>query len=565
MDIHRQHKLSVSAAVFIGLSIFSQLGFSQAQQYMLDNGVLRFGGQGQATTSYNTAPSIVPSGMLQQPFYRSSDGNWYKLTFSTDLPLSMTIGTGSGSVQWTGSTVPSTGAFNASIGLSTLGSLSVVPEDFTTTRTVGDVVAGFGTLVVAGEVEVNGQTMGVRHTYSLGEEDAFIRVTTRITNLDESVIENVNLWVGTRDDWVGETDRPRKIRGNIGDGAFAPINAAGDASSALRVESDDEAVLFYSTTPNVNTVWASCCSFINSYNQDPALTLPESPFGDGSYAIHLPFGDLEPSASRDLVWIYAAGTLADIDDIISDVAAAASSVSNITDVSAQLSITSSETGSAFWVTVPAGSAAPTAEQIEAGSDYAGVSVVTSGSVAVSANQATPVQLAPLSPATQYTVYTVVTTVDGEATLYSDIQSQSFSTQSPLPAVGESQVDADLTSADVGEEVTVTVTVRNSTGLPVSGLAISLNASPADGVVITQPNPVSTDANGVASFSVTSEVAQTVRLTASFNPDIGFVDVTWRDSSAAGSPVAVPAMNTYALAILSVLLILMSYRRLRFFN
>lgn len=301
--------------------------------YMLDNGRIRFGGGGQNSQTYNTVNSFVPSGMPAQPFYRSTTGNWFKLTFSA-AQLSMTVGSGTGT-NWTGSTV-ATGshpsgddavdpdhAFDSGRhGLRHLTDLTITAPDWTETRRVGTMSAGYGTIEVTGTVEVNGQTLRIRHRYELGATSSFVRIATEITNLDDAVMQNVHLWVGTRDDWVGTSDVPTKTRGNIVDGEFTAITNTADPSSALRITSGAEGVLFYSTTPGTNTVHASCCNFSNSYIRDPAVT-PIQTQGDGSYAMYLPVGDLAPDASREIVWFYAAGALADLDKVVRDVADAA--------------------------------------------------------------------------------------------------------------------------------------------------------------------------------------------------------------------------------------------------
>jgi len=69
-------------------------------------------------------------------------------------------------------------------------------------------------------------------------------------------------------------------------------------------------------------------------------------------------------------------------------------------------------------------------------------------------------------------------------------------------------------AGTGNSV-ITVTIRDSTGLPVQGLSVTLTAS-GSGNTVTQPTQV-TDANGQTTGSLSSTVAETKRVGASVGP------------------------------------------------
>jgi hypothetical protein len=390
---------------------------STPTSYMLDNGKIRFGGSGGnngSSADVNTN-SITNSGMPAQPYYKAANGLWYKLTFS-DAPLSMTVGSGTGS-NWTGSNVPTSGNFDSGrLGLIALDGRTVTASNWTERRNASGISVGYGALTVEGTASVNNQQLGIRHTIELGATDSFVRITTRLTNNDAAVAQNVHLWVGTRDDWVGTSDRPTKTRGNLVDGAFTAISAPTDTSDAIRITSGAEGVLFYSTTDGANTSHAGCCNFSNTYTRDPNLA-PVATTGDGSYALYLPVGDLAAGASTEIVWFYAAGATADLDEVAQAVAAAAGSTSigARTDTSATIDYESSEAGTVYYLLVPRDSQPPTPAQVKAGVDYDGITRVAAGSATgVAADAVISTTITSLTPTTSYDLYFVTefTTADG---------------------------------------------------------------------------------------------------------------------------------------------------------
>lgn len=276
---------------------------------VLENGALRFGN--------GNENSINNSGNFQQPFYFSANANAYKkLTYST-YPLDMAIGTGLGGGNWSGSSV-------VEVSNTTMSNRVIDYSGFTTTATSGSVSKGYGTIVVSGTFTINSQQIKVTNTYSLGQTDSFVRIDTAVQNLDSNPVQNLHIWVGTRDDWVGDSDGPTKYRGNLNGsgGSFQSIANAVDQAQAIQITTPQEGALFYSTTPGANTSIDSCCSFSNAYNRNPtqsAITLT----GDGSYAAVLPAGNIAQNATATITWFYAAGSLQDLNNVAQAVAAAA--------------------------------------------------------------------------------------------------------------------------------------------------------------------------------------------------------------------------------------------------
>ncbi len=270
------------------------------------NGRLRFGTGAEA--------SVNVRGNLQQPFYYDSvlgGGGWYKLTYSS-YPLNNAIGVGGdGSSNWN---------VNGQIAQDPVLSNQVIDvSGFVATSGSN----GYGTIISTGDVTIGGQTFQVRNSYSLGQTDSFVRIVTRVTNTGATALSNLRVWVGTQDDWVGTTDSPLKRRGNLVAGVFTNIPTAATQSAALQISSGATGVLFFSTSPRAYTSINSCCSFSNSYLQNPAtsqITLTN----DGSYALFVRMNDLVAGASDEFTWYYAAGELANIGQIIAAVSAAAS-------------------------------------------------------------------------------------------------------------------------------------------------------------------------------------------------------------------------------------------------
>ena len=314
---------TAASGVLAGLiSMSAVAAVASVPDIMLNNDKLRFGGGGQASSSFTYVDSVATNGMLEQPFYKSSDGNWYKLTYNT-YGLNMTLGSGTGGANWSGATVPTTGDFSTQ-GITSLNNLAVDASGVTLRSPAQAVDYGYGTLVVTGDVTLNGASVGVSNTYVLGQNASFVKITSAITNNDASAIDNVHIWVGTQDDFVGTSDGPTKTRGNLVGGSFEALTDATASSNAIQITSAAEGVLFYSTSPGVDTSISNCCLFGNAVDQDPdSAAITET--GDGSYAAILPVGNLAAGATTSITWYYAAGAIADLGVVAQEVAAAAGS------------------------------------------------------------------------------------------------------------------------------------------------------------------------------------------------------------------------------------------------
>jgi len=287
--------------------------------YQLNNGRIRFGGGGHDAATYSVASSVLAdTGFLEQGFYWSpAASKWYKLSYS-ELPLDFAVGVGTGTSHWTGSTVSAIGSGGVSVS-----NLQIDGTQVTSVTTSGSAVGGYGTLISTSTATLSGFPLEFRHRYELGQNDSFVKITTTVSNLGSVASPNVNLWIGSRDDWVGSDDDVLKEKGNIENGAFTLIASASATSNAVRITAGSEGVLFYSTTPGVDMVVRDGRGVPALYNQPPASS-PISLDGDDSYALYMNFGDVAVGGSATIIWYYAAGELADLAAVVGAVASAAS-------------------------------------------------------------------------------------------------------------------------------------------------------------------------------------------------------------------------------------------------
>ena len=275
---------------------------------VFSNPYLRFG-----TGSEN---SVNNQGLFVQPWYFSETARvWYKLTFNT-YPLDTAIGTGSGTSHWSGTTV---------YDIYALPNEGPVTDysNFIVNYTDSSKTVGYGQIVANRTLTIGSTSFIFQNIFSLGENDKFVKIVTRIINFSPYTLENLLIWTGTRDDFVGSTDVNSKTRGNLNTGSFVAITAVGQSSRAIMISNTNEGVLFYSETEGVKTSFALCCSFANAYNTNPnTLAVATTTPTDGSYAAVLPFGNVYTGQQASITWYYAAGTISSLSAVAQSVAAA---------------------------------------------------------------------------------------------------------------------------------------------------------------------------------------------------------------------------------------------------
>ena len=268
----------------------------------INNGNIRFGQDSQN--------SINTSGNLLQPFYYSDLVLvWRQLTYTepgpVPYPLDSKFGVGGdGTSNWN---------TNGTLAPNPIMANQVFdPSGFNIT----------GIINVKGDISVGTAQLEVINSYSIGLGDNFVKITTAAKNIGATTITNLRYWVGTKDDYVGGTDSPTIIRGNLVGATFQQLSLKTQRSSALRISSADEGILFFTTSIRGNNSHAGYNSVSNpSEGLDPD-TASISNTIDGSYSMYVRMNDLAVNESDSFTWYYAAAALDELDDVIGDVAVA---------------------------------------------------------------------------------------------------------------------------------------------------------------------------------------------------------------------------------------------------
>jgi hypothetical protein len=346
-------------------------------QFMLNNDLFRLGGGGHNGTAFSRVASIGANGQTVQPFYFDSAAErWAKMTYRS-APFDFALGFGTGneppeatpydaSKNWTGATVYGTFQNPDPFESPVAGSASVVAEDFSCVFQAQEPVCmGTGTVIASADFELGSRTVTVINRYTMAPNSKFLEVVTSVRNPDGSDLENVNVWVGTRDDWVGIenlggvnndddpksefggryiADLPQKFRGTITDGFFQTLTTPDERATALVLESLDGAGLFFSASPNANVTIAPCCEslqqladataaatpghsargFENAVTLNPIDSAIATPLGaasfkptdpnadffqtrrtdlrDAGYALHFPLGSISSGETNGATW-----------------------------------------------------------------------------------------------------------------------------------------------------------------------------------------------------------------------------------------------------------------------
>ena len=366
-------------------------------KFMLNNGLFRAGGGGHDSTVFTRTASIGTNGQIVQPFYYDTvKSRWAKMTYGTAaFDFAVGFGTGNEPSQsapydatknWTGSTVFGTFQSPDPLQSPVSGTASVTAEDYSCVfEAPGSVCMGTGAIVASADFVLGGRTVTVVNRYTLALDSKFLEVTTSVENAEGSTLDNVGVWVGTRDDWAGikndggdsaqpafdnryRADLPQKFRGTITDGVFETLSSSNDRASALVLESIDGAGLFFSTSPNVNATIAPCCEslqsfanatssatgtntargFENAVTLNPSASAIATPLGveafkptnpdadffqnrrtdlrDAGYALHLPLGSIAAGESKAATWFLGGTAFSERTSLLETVSEAADAV-----------------------------------------------------------------------------------------------------------------------------------------------------------------------------------------------------------------------------------------------
>lgn len=281
---------------------------------ILNNNLLAFGNGLEA--------SVNDFGMLKQPFYYDqTEHKWYKLTYS-DYPLAAIIGVGGdGTNEWN---------LNGTIVTTIEDSDEYVDGAFSTAvlNTTG-LSNGSGTIVATNTVTIDGKALQMTNTYTLPSDKALIAMDTKIKNTSGTPMENIRLWVGAQDDWIGQSDETTKERGNLVNGAFQAIADSTERAKALIITGDTSGVLFRTTSDKSN-VFSKEEYGSDFYTQDPAESPIHIDASDGAYGVFTRLGNLANNGSESIRWYYGAGSLDSLSELATAVASQPSSTPTVT-------------------------------------------------------------------------------------------------------------------------------------------------------------------------------------------------------------------------------------------
>ena len=529
----KAYKCASLATLFIhGCLLFLSTN-AHAQYTVLNNNKIRMG--------HGSENSVNTSGNLQQPFYYNSQQSaWRKLTYSVyPLDNAYAIG-GDKTNEWN---------LNGTILQNpTITGQTVNTSGFVSTGGSN----GYGTIVSKGTININGSDLEIENTYTLPQSSAYVAVKVKVKNVSTAAVENVRIWIGTRDDFVGGTDSPTKQKGNLTD-EFVKLTDPATRSAALKIFTGAEGILFYTNSSRGNTIINGCCSWSNVLNKDPEASAIEAT-GDGSYGFYVRMNDLAVGASDEFTWYYAAGELADLDAIISEVAVASGTFSNLTAGDGTFSATSSTAATGYWMVVPQGSAPPTAAQIKAGINYGGVTVTANGAEPMPPDVEVNFNMTGLSAAIAYDFYFVT---ENTTPAFTDVVTASFTTHA-LPTM---EAISDVTgcqdritapeSITIGdaetaaESLLLSATSSNTNLIPDAN--ITFEGSGVERTISMTPSP-GQYGTSVITVTVTDDdgdtATETFTVTIAFN-DTETPDVTDATAYESATPVNLSALATGA--------------------
>ena len=160
------------------------------------------------------ADAIDVNGNLEQPFYNSGgESTWYELTFSNfALDFRATAG----------------GTVLASSGDSDEASYRTFSTDTSQRNGTHGTISASRT---AGDM-----TLVRSYCIDLATSMA-MTVTITMTNNGATAVSSCRAWFGTRDDYIGGSDRPTKRTGSIANGTFVNSSSGG---STLEIKSGNE-------------------------------------------------------------------------------------------------------------------------------------------------------------------------------------------------------------------------------------------------------------------------------------------------------------------------------------
>ena len=343
-----------AASLAAALLLLPAAALAAGDTYQLDNtaggtvGGFVFGGTNTAPddasiTAVEDGSSVNPSnGMLERPYYFSTaQSRYFSLTFappSDIIPLSVAVGIGNSGSLWHRNTHVAAAQIDNGRGAGDVnsqfsGAFTGSGTFAVTSSTIADGLAthdrGPGVLTATGTVTLDSKDLEITHVYTLAAGTNFVKVDTTVKNLAGATVPNINLWVGTSDDWIGGgdygddpgADSPTKYKGLVsGAGATSSFRSVcSGATNAVIAYSTDEYVLMYGANAQAilsDTINEFDSSLNNAGYSTPLVDIApdDSEYvievNDGSYALYLGFGDVAAGAtSAAQTWYFEGGAL----------------------------------------------------------------------------------------------------------------------------------------------------------------------------------------------------------------------------------------------------------------
>ncbi|CAE7229426.1 unnamed protein product [Symbiodinium sp. CCMP2456] len=228
--------------------------------------------------------AFLPGGGLGQPFYMSSRRGWTKLTYNNQ---------------------------NLDCSVKVNGHLTDMGGNVALDFKNASYARASGALSLSGTPQVQ-----LTRTYSFLGNGRVLKAHFQVVALQG--VSNVQVWMGTSDDWIGTSDRPTKVQGVFRGGEFVPT----PHGRILRVHSGEEDVFVYSTHPDSHAI------ILSHYGQwDDVLAATQSDLhsstSDGAYGIYVPLGRMAAGESKSASVYYAAADADRLAELLRDASVAA--------------------------------------------------------------------------------------------------------------------------------------------------------------------------------------------------------------------------------------------------
>ncbi|CAK9083553.1 Gliding motility-associated C-terminal domain-containing protein, partial [Durusdinium trenchii] len=276
---------SPSTASSAGTGLYQSGGSSSAGMTSHSSSSSSSGGDEEALQvlqSQYLKVSVLPDGGLAQPFYMSDQHGWTKLTY---------------------------GAQHLDYAIKVNGHLASISGDVTILSSDEQHFKGRSQLIMDGIPQAT-----LTRSYSFLGDGMVLNITFTFTAL--TPLYNLQVYLGTSDDWIGTSDRPSKEQGNFRGGSFVHE----PHGHVLRVQSGEESVFAFS--PQLES-HAIILQHYGNWSQVYAATMSDmsQSTSDGAYGIYVPCGDAAFGETKRASFFYAA--------------ASASQLSHLTRVSAE--------------------------------------------------------------------------------------------------------------------------------------------------------------------------------------------------------------------------------------